>query len=68
MAGKDTPDFTRVCQFGASDFEVFEGNALAIKHTVDVVVGLYKELGWIGKWLILREPSSLRMAMGTDDR
>src|SRR5580692_10593529 len=68
MAGKDAPDFAGVFQFGLADFQIVQGNSLAIKHAIDVMVWLNKEFGGIGEGLVLCEPRGLRMPMRAHDR
>lgn len=67
MAGEDAPDLARIGDLPASDFEIFQGDALAVQHAEDIVVRLDKERYGIRKGLVVSEPGSLRMAMRTDD-
>jgi hypothetical protein len=68
MLGEDTPDAARILHLGHADLKIVEGNALAVEHSEDVVIGLDKELCRVGEWLVVREPGGLRVAVWTDDR
>ena len=49
------------------DLELFKGDALAVKHAEDVVIGLHKQLDWVRERLIAGKPSSLGVAVGAHD-
>ena len=48
---------TRILEFRHADLEVFQRDALAVEHPVDVVVGLDEKLCGIGEWLVAGKPS-----------
>ena len=67
VAREDSPDFARVLDFRAADFQLLHRDALAIEHPVDVVIGLDKQFGGIGKRLVPRKPCGLCVPMRADD-
>ena len=67
VVGEDTPDAARIFDLGHADFEVLERDALAVEHSIDVVVGLNEELGGIRERLVVREPCGLRVTVRADD-
>ena len=68
VAGKDAPHLARVFQLRLADFEVIEGDALAVKHTEYIMIGLHKEFSGVREGLVLRKPGCLRMPVRADDR
>ena len=68
MAGEDVPDLARVLDFGLAYFQVFHRDALAVEHPVNVVIGLHKQFGRIGKGFIPRKPRGLRVPVRAHDR
>ena len=67
VAGEDAPHFARVFDLGLADLQIVQRNALAVEHAVDVMVGLHEQLCRIGKGLVVREPTGLRVPVRTDD-
>ena len=51
VAGEDVPDPARVLDHRLPDLQIVHGNALAVQHAEDVVIGLHEERGGIGKRL-----------------
>lgn len=68
MLGEDAPDSARVFDDGLTDAEIVHGDALAIEHAEDVVIGLDEEGGGIGEGLIFCEPRSLGVPVRADER
>ena len=56
MAGEDAPHLARVLQLRLPDFKILHGNALAVEHPIDVVIGLHKQLCRVGEGLVFCKP------------
>src|SRR5437879_4363677 len=67
MLRERAPYLAGVFQLGPADFKLFERNALAVEHPINVVIRLHEQLRWIGKRLVARKPGSLGVTMRTDD-
>src|ERR1700733_3350292 len=67
VAGKDAPNSPRILHLRLADFKIVKWDSLTQKHPVDVMIRLNKQLGWIRKSFVLREPGGLRVTMRTDD-
>ncbi len=68
MAGEYAPYPARVLDLRFPNFQILEGNSLAVEHPIDVMVRLHKELCRVRKGLVACEPRCHGVSMGADDR
>jgi len=68
VAGEEAPDLARILDYRLPDAQIVQGDALAVEHPKDVVVGLDEESGGIWKWPVVGEPGGLGVAMWANNR
>ena len=67
MLGEDAPDLARVLDLRLADFQIVHGDALAVEHAEDVVVGLDEQRGGIRERLVVGKPGRLGVPVRADD-
>jgi hypothetical protein len=67
MSGKNAPDIARVPNLLTPYLQILKRNTLAVKHSINIVVGLNKQPRRIGEWEIVGKPACLGMTVWTDD-
>ena len=67
MAREDAPDLARLFDLVLANLQLLQGDALAVEHAEDIVVGLDEKFDRIGEGLVAREPGCLGVAMRADD-
>ena len=67
VAGEDAPHLARILDPRMADLQLLERNSLAVQHAEDVVIGLHEQRHRVGKRLVARKPSGLRVAVRAHD-